>query len=203
MGNEKNNQALEFLNKDFTLENKAVLLRHIVKEDFELFKEIAFDDNIWKYFTSNVSNEADLHFFIDEAIQQRDAGARVPFTIVDKSSGKVIGSTSYGNISPVHQRVEVGWTWVSPKFQKTGLNRNCKFLLMKYVFENMQWMRLEFKTDVLNEQARKGLLGAGATEEGVLRSHTLMPFNRRRDTIYYSVLASEWSEVKNNVYSGY
>jgi RimJ/RimL family protein N-acetyltransferase len=116
--------------------------------------------------------------------------------------GVVIGSTSFGNIDLLHGRLEIGWTWLGRQFQGVGINREVKFLLLRFAFEALEIKRVEFKTDVLNQQSRRALKNIGATEEGVLRSHMIMPHNRRRDTIYYSILADEWPEVKANYFTG-
>lgn len=193
----------ELFDPDFHLENDYVLLRHLVKSDKEGFGKIAFNDQIWKFFTSTIRNENELDVFINEAIHNRKNQIRCAFTVIDKSTGKIAGSTSFGNISDLDKRIEIGWTWLAPQFQQTGLNRNNKFLLMEYVFEQIGYVRVEFKTDILNLPARKALKGIGAIEEGVLRSHTLMPFGRRRDTIYYSILKNEWPSIKSSIFYGY
>ena len=193
----------EFFTGDLHFENKLVVLRPLLQMDIEGFRNVVYDENIWQYFAIGVGNNEDLDGFIHDAIQHRKDRTRVTFTAIDKASGKIAGSTSFGNISFRDKRVEIGWTWLAPGFQKTGINRSNKFLLMKYAFEELGMERVEFKTDVLNQAARKGLLGIGATEEGILRSHTLMQFGRRRDTIYYSVLKNEWPGIKQSIFNDY
>ena len=185
------------------LQNDVVLLRPISLADIEEYKKIAFDDAIWKYFVTNVSSDDDVEAFVREAVNARADKSRLAFTSIHKATGQIAGGTAFLNISFKDSRVEIGWSWLAPAFQRSGVNRNNKFLLMEYAFETLGFERVEFKTDVLNQQARKGLMGIGAIEEGVLRSHTLMPFGRRRDTIYYSVLRNEWPEVKNTIFKGY
>lgn len=189
--------------QDLQLQNDVVLLRPITLSDIDEYRKIAFDDAIWKYFVTNVGTEGDLEAFVREAVNARADRSRLPFTCIHRGTGQVAGGTAYLNISFKDKRLEIGWSWLAPAFQRSGINRNNKFLLMKYAFETLGFERVEFKTDVLNQQARKGLKGIGAVEEGVLRSHTLMPFGRRRDTIYYSVLKNEWPEVKNTIFKGY
>ena len=189
--------------QDLHLENDVVLLRPISLSDIEEYKKIAFNDAIWKYFITNVGTDDDLEAFVLEAVNARKDKSRMAFTSIDKASGQVAGGTAYLNISFKDKRLEIGWSWLAPAFQRSGINRNNKFLLMEYAFETLGFERVEFKTDVLNQPARKGLRGIGAIEEGVLRSHTLMPFGRRRDTIYYSVLRNEWPEVKNTIFKEY
>jgi RimJ/RimL family protein N-acetyltransferase len=112
--------------------------------------------------------------------------------VIDKQSGKLLGSTGFGNYFPRDQRIEIGWTWLGKAFQGKGINAQMKSLMLQYAFDALGMLRVEFKTDVLNLAARHALLRLGATEEGVLRSHTLMTQGRRRDTIYYSFLRGEW-----------
>jgi RimJ/RimL family protein N-acetyltransferase len=120
----------------------------------------------------------------------------VVFHIVDKGTGQAAGSMSFGNLSPNDLRLEIGWSWLGIAFQGKGINRWAKFLMMQHAFETLAAERVEFKTDVLNVQARHALRNIGATEEGVLRSYNPMPDGRRRDAIYYSVLRREWPAVK-------
>jgi N-acetyltransferase len=181
--------------ENIILENNFALLRSLESEDEEGFGKIAFDPDIWKYTVTKATNSTELKEYINSSIKDRERKFRYPFTIIDKSSGEIAGSTSYGNISVKDKRVEIGWTWLGKKFMGTGLNKECKFLLLQYAFEHLKFKRVEFKTDVLNKASRKALQKIGAKEEGILRSHTLMHDGRRRDTIYYSMLADEWKNL--------
>lgn len=195
--------AEELFKRDFGFENNMVILRPLLQTDIDEYRTLVFDENIWKYFAIAINNEEDLQSFISNAVQDRINKTRVTFTSIDKKSGKITGSSSFGNFSFRDKRVEIGWTWVAPQFQKTGINRSNKFLLLQYAFEGLGMERVEFKTDVLNVKARKGLKGIGCTEEGILRSHTLMQFGRRRDTIYYSILKDEWPAIKDTIFKDY
>ena len=188
-------------NKTIILEDDSVLLRPLTPADEEAFAGIAFDYSIWKYTRALVMNKVELKSYITLALEEKQREIRYPFTIIDKMSGEIAGSTSYANVSDKDKRIEIGWTWLGKKFQGTGLNSRCKYLLMQYAFKHLKFERVEFKTDVLNTAARKALLKIGAIEEGVLRSHTLMQDARRRDTIYYSVLAGEWDSVKKSFFN--
>ena len=182
------------------LQNDFVLLRPLKKADYELFKEIAFNPAIWKYNVTSASNENELHKWIDDALELKKNNQRYPFTIVNKKSERVFGSTSIGNISLTDKRAEIGWTWLGLEFQGTGINNYCKFLLLKYLFDELKFERVEFKTDALNLKSRRALQKIGAKEEGILRSHTLMHDGRRRDTVYYSILKSEWQSIKKDIF---
>lgn len=183
------------------LQNDVVLLRPLEKADYELFKCIAFNPDIWKHSVTRASNGNELHKWIDDALESKKNNQRYPLTIVDNKSERVLGSTSIGNISLTDKRAEIGWTWLGLEFQGTGINKHCKFLLLQYLFDELKFERVEFKTDALNLKSRKALQKIGAKEEGVLRSHTLMHDGRRRDTVYFSILKNEWPSIKENIFS--
>jgi N-acetyltransferase len=183
------------------LQNDVVLLRLLEKTDYELFKEIAFNPQIWKYNVTSASNKNELQKWIDDALESKKNNQRYPFTIIDKKLERATGSTSIGNISLTDKRAEIGWTWLGLEFQGTGINKYCKFLLLQYLFDELKFERVEFKTDALNLKSRKALQKIGAKEECVLKSHTLMHDGRRRDTIYYGILKNEWPSIKENIFS--
>ena len=184
------------IDKSLILQTDRVLLRPVEKGDLNEFAGLTTDPSMWVYFTSDLSVSDELEKWVDDAIAQTAEGSRLAFTILDKTSGRIAGSTSLGNISFRDQRIEIGWTWLGKEFQGTGLNGDAKYILLNYCFEFLKFERVEVKTDVLNIPARKALQRIGMTEEGILRSHTLMTHNRRRDTIYYSILKSEWPGLK-------
>jgi RimJ/RimL family protein N-acetyltransferase len=127
----------------------------------------------------------------------RDTGKRAPYAILDKDTKNICGSTSYGNISFYDKRIEIGWSWLGTEYMGTGINHHVKFALLSFAFEVMKMERVEIKTDNLNERAKTALLKIGMKPEGILRSHMQMHSNRRRDTIYYSIIKEEWEAVKS------
>ncbi|MHA7109547.1 GNAT family N-acetyltransferase [Sunxiuqinia elliptica] len=181
---------------DVILETKEVRLRPLQKEDLSRYRQLTNTPSLWTYFTSDLSIDNELEKWIDTACEQILKQQRLAFTIENKANAEIIGSTSLGNISYDNKRVEIGWTWIAKEFHGKGINDQIKYLMLKYCFENIGFERVESKTDVLNIPARKALARIGMTEEGILRSHTLMTHNRRRDTIYYSILRSEWNDIK-------
>jgi len=185
---------------DFTLETPRVQLRLLKPEDVHALKNLTKNADIWKYFTFDLSDDTALMNWIDEALAGRRAFNRMPFLIIDKDNNQICGSTSYGNISFYDKRIEIGWSWLGIDFMGTGVNRNAKFALLSHAFEAMQMERVEVKTDYLNERARAALLKIGMYEEGVLRSHMQMHSNRRRDTVYYSIIRDEWLAVKKRFF---
>ena len=176
-----------------------VILRPIEASDFDEMSSLTQDPDMWYYFTSDLSVSSELKRWIDDALSDLRNKARLPLTVIDKSSGKIIGSTSLGRISNRDRRIEIGWTWLSQACQGAGLNTHIKHLLLQYCFDECDFVRVELKTDVLNFAARKGAIKAGFVEEGVLRSHTQVIRNRRRDSIFYAMLRDEWEEVKSNI----
>lgn len=187
---------------DLVLETDRVLLRPVREEDFTPFLKLAKEDeSMWEFFTLNLGKQEHLSKWMQMAFDDRAAGTRIPFTIIDKISEKIAGSSSLGNITPYDLRVEIGWSWLGQDFRSTGVNRHAKFAMMRYAFDELNFERVEFKTDVLNTRARQGLKKVGGVEEGILRSHMTMWNNRRRTSIYYSVLKDEWKELKNTIFS--
>jgi RimJ/RimL family protein N-acetyltransferase len=181
---------------NISLQTDKIILRPLIAEDFYAFEMITSDPEVWTYFTYDLSVKTELKEWVDIAVNDMKNKTRLALTIMDKLSGKPIGSTSFGNISYRDKRIEIGWTWITKDYQGTGVNNQIKFIMLEYAFEAMDFERVEFKTDVLNIRARKAFQRIGAKEEGILRSHTLMTHNRRRDTIWYSILKSEWEEIK-------
>ena len=181
------------------LESDQALLRPVAFNDRAALAEIAFDADTWRYFVQRIDADVDLDGFIRQAVEDRAAKRRVVFVVIDKATGSVAGSMAYGNLAEADRRLEIGWSWLGRAYRGTGLNRWAKFLLLEHAFERLDCERVEFKTDVLNLQARKGLQNIGATEEGVLRSFNYMPDGRRRDAIYYSILRLEWPVVRSGL----
>jgi RimJ/RimL family protein N-acetyltransferase len=187
--------------QDLILEKGKVILRPIAETDYQAFLELGKKDfDMWYYFTFNLGDEDQLRNWMAVAFADKNAGTRRPFTIIDKESGRVAGSTSMGNISYHDLRLEIGWSWLGPDFRSTGINKHAKYSMMKYAFDELNFERVEFKTDVMNARARKGLENVGGKEEGVLRSHMTMWNNRRRSSIYYSVLKDEWPGLKKTIF---
>ena len=119
--------------------------------------------------------------------------------MIDKASGRIIGSTRYGNIDRVHHRVEIGWTWVARQWQRSAVNTEMKYLLLRHAFETLKCIRVELKTDSLNERSRAAILRIGAREEGTFRNHMITASGRIRHTVYFSILDSEWPDVKTRL----
>jgi N-acetyltransferase len=186
----------KFFPDHFTLETTRVLLRLMTPQDHEAFLPITKDREIWKYFTKDLSADQELTDWMRQLYNERTLETRMPFTVIDKHSNEVCGCTSFLNISFFDKRLEIGSTWLGTSFIGTGVNRQAKFALLSFAFEVMKMERVEVKTDNLNERSKAALLKVGMKPEGVFRSHMLMHDGRRRDSIYFSMLRSEWQERK-------
>jgi RimJ/RimL family protein N-acetyltransferase len=176
------------LDPNLCLENDQILLRPITEQDFLLLQNLANDPSLWIYFTQDLSVASDFVKWVTPAM----IGERLQFVVIEKSNNYIVGSTAFGNYSPADQRIEIGWTWLGKANHGSGINHQMKLLMVRYCAEVLKLKRVELKTDVLNLPARNALLKMGFIEEGILRSHTQMTHNRRRDTIYYSLLEREF-----------
>ncbi|HEY5371169.1 MAG TPA: GNAT family protein [Hanamia sp.] len=185
--------------KEIILENAAAILRPLQISDFDNLINIATEDgNLFQFFPKAAYSEALLRDYIDNAMKERKNKTRYHFIIFDKKKNAYAGSTGFLNISNVDSRVEIGSTWIGKDFQRTGLNRNCKLLLLSYAFEELGAERVELKTDERNTKSRNAIEKIGGKFEGILRSHTLMYDGYRRNTVYYGILKDEWKDVKAN-----
>ena len=182
------------------LKTSRVALRPMVETDKAAFLQLAQDQDTWAYFSLNLSDEKSLDQFMTTAFHDREMNTRRPFTIIENVSGNIAGSTSMGNISMYDLRLEIGWSWLGKAYKGTGINMHSKYAMMKYAFDELQFERVEFKTDVLNERAKQGLRKVGGIEEGVLRSHMTMWNARRRSSVYFSVLKNEWPQLRQTIF---
>ena len=192
---------MKMIPHELVLETNKVVLRPVEENDYDTFLRIAGqDEEMWYYFSLNLANETQLSTWMEIAFKDKKSETRRPFTIIDKATGQIAGSSSMGNISYHDLRLEIGWSWLGKDFRSTGINKHAKFAMMRYAFEDLKFERVEFKTDVENLRARQGLRNVGGIEEGILRSHMTMWNNRRRTSIYYSVLKNEWPVLKTTIF---
>jgi RimJ/RimL family protein N-acetyltransferase len=179
-----------------TLEGKVVRLEPLSLRHHEQLCEVGLEEEIWRWMPQPVRTPEEMRAFIEAALAWQAAGTALPFATVEKATGRAIGSTRFGNIDRVNRHVEIGWTWLGLEWQRTAANTEAKYLMLRHAFETWGYLRVEFKTDALNERSRQALLRIGAKEEGVFRSHIVTASGRIRDSVYYSIIDSEWPAVK-------
>jgi RimJ/RimL family protein N-acetyltransferase len=181
-----------------TLEGSVIRLEPIRREHAQLFWEVAKDtlDDIFRWIPYSMKTPEDFDHLIDKAFVEQDRGDSIVFATVERSSQRVIGSTCFMNIDRANRRVEIGSTWIAPAWQRTAVNTEAKFLMLRQAFEVWQCMRVEIKTDALNQKSRNAILRLGAKEEGTFRKHLITSTGRIRDTVYFGILDTEWPAVK-------
>jgi RimJ/RimL family protein N-acetyltransferase len=153
-------------------------------------------EEIFRWIPYSVKTPEDFQRLVENALGEQERGESVVFATVERTSGRVIGSTRFMNIDRANRRVEIGSTWIAPAWQRTAINTEAKYLMLRHAFEVWGCVRVELKTDALNEKSRNAILRIGAKEEGTLRRHVITWTGRIRDSIYFSILDSEWPAVK-------
>lgn len=179
-----------------TLEGRIVRLEPMSLDHLDGLAEVADDEAVWRWTLGRPTDRGRLQAWMELAMANRDAGTELPFVTLERASGRSIGSSRYLNIVLEHRRLEIGWTWVATAWQRSGVNREAKLLMLEHAFERLGCQRVEFKTDALNEQSRAALAGIGAVFEGIFRKHMVMPTGRVRDSAYFSITDDEWPGVK-------
>ena len=179
-----------------TLEGQHTRLEPLSVAHHEALLTAAGDGELWNSTVTLVPNRDTMTGYIEAALSAQTRGSELPFVIIKKSSGKVVGTTRFYEIDRDDRRLAIGYTWLSVSAQRTAINTEAKLLLLTHAFEFWKFNRVEFITDVLNQQSRRAILRLGAKEEGILRSHMVMPNGRVRDSVCFSIIADEWPEVK-------
>ncbi len=178
------------------LEGRQVRLEPLREDHLAGLAAVGLDEELWRWIPSPVRTAEEMAAYIGIALREQNQGVSLPFALVERGTGRLIGSTRYGNIDRTNHRVEIGWTWVGREWQRTAINTEAKYLLLKHAFETLGCIRVELKTDSLNERSRAAILRIGAREEGTFRNHMITASGRIRHTVYYSIVDSEWPSVK-------
>jgi N-acetyltransferase len=179
-----------------TLEGKQVRLEPLTTDHLDALSEFALDETLWRWMPYAVHTRSELEEYVRALLEAQKTGTTLPFATRERGSAIVVGLTRYMNIERLHRRTEIGGTVVATAWQRTFVNTEAKYLMLQHAFEKWGCIRVEFKTDSLNERSRKAILRIGATEEGIFRNHMVMPGGRVRHSVYYSILNSEWPTVK-------
>ncbi|MBN3749563.1 GNAT family N-acetyltransferase [Burkholderia sp. Se-20373] len=178
------------------LTGEHVELRPLDSSDRQALLDAAADGQLWNLKVTVVPGPETIDAYIDTALQGRSAGTVMPFAIVDRASGRVIGSTRFWKIDRKNRKLEIGHTWLSESAQRTRANTEAKWLLLGYAFDVLHCVRVQFTTDELNEKSRAAILRLGAKQEGIVRHERIMPDGRKRNSVRFSIIDDEWPEVR-------
>jgi RimJ/RimL family protein N-acetyltransferase len=177
----------------YSLEDDRVRLRPLEESDLANLLPFAMQEpELWNYSLTSAAGEEGLHDYIRQALGARWSGKEYPFIVFDKKANAYAGSTRFYDIQPYHASLQLGYTWYGKDFQRTGLNRHCKFLLLDFAFGQLDMERVEFRADARNERSIAAMKAIGCTVEGILRSNQLRSDGKRRDSIVLSILKTEW-----------
>lgn len=181
------------------LEGRHVRLEPLELRHCDALWEIAREPDLWRWTANFVDSHESLRAYVEAALAEAAAGRALPFVTIARDEQRVVGSTRFGSFEPSHRRVEIGWTFIGARWQRSAINTDAKLTLLGHAFDVLGLERVEFKTDALNQRSRRAIARLGATEEGTFRRHMLAYGDRWRDTLYFSVLRSEWPSVRTRL----
>ena len=186
-------------NASISLRSKHVLLRPLQIADADALVAAARDGALWNLAVTVVPDAGSIDDYVKHALHSQTSGTAQPFTILLNDPPTVIGSTRYWNMDADNRSLEIGHTWIGESWQRSFVNTECKYLLLRYAFETLECIRVQFTTDELNARSRAAILRLGAVEEGVIRHERIMPNGRKRNSLRYSIIDSEWPQVRGNL----
>lgn len=178
------------------LNGEIVRLEPLQRSHAGALAESGLHPELWRLQPKAIETREDMQAYVDAALEDQSRGASLPFAIVHRASGAVIGSTRFMDIALPHRRLEVGATWITPAFQRTGANVEAKLLLLTHAFETLEIQKVVFKTETLNSQSRRAILALGAVEEGTFRQHLIAEGGRNRDMVYFAIFRSDFPAVQ-------
>jgi len=186
--------------KPVVLQGKHVRLEPMTETHVAGLAEIGVDQSFWDFMVyGKMETEEDMSGWVRQILARAEKGTDLPFVVIHLASGRIAGATRYLNIMSSDYGLEVGGTWYGLDFQRTAVNTECKYLLLTHAFEMLKCIRVQIKTDLLNERSQKAIERIGGIKEGVLRNHMILPDGRIRHSVYYSILDVEWVNVKKRL----
>ncbi|MBK5530522.1 GNAT family N-acetyltransferase [Pseudomonas sp. TH06] len=179
-----------------TLQGQGIVLRPLQYSDAEALVRAAADGELWNLTVTVVPSATTVDSYLKKALDGRDAGTMLPFAITLKDSGEVIGSTRFWKIDPLNRKLEIGSSWISASWQKSFVNTEAKYLMLRHAFEVLNCVRVQFTTDENNQKSRNAILRLGAQQEGIVRHERIMPDGRKRNSVRFSIIDDEWPQVR-------
>lgn len=184
---------------DISLQGNRISLRPLQYNDADALVHAAADGELWNLTVTVVPSSSTVDDYLKKALDGRDAGTVRPFVIVLKETGEVIGSTRLWKIDRLNRKLEIGSSWISARWQKTFVNTESKYLLLRHAFEELDCVRVQFTTDENNQASRKAILRLGAQQEGIVRHERIMPDGRKRNSVRFSIIDEEWPTVRQRL----
>ncbi|MGN8124881.1 GNAT family N-acetyltransferase [Pseudomonas sp. 22082] len=182
-----------------TLQGQGIILRPLQYADADALLRAAADGELWNLTVTVVPSATTVDAYLKKALDGREAGTVMPFVIVLKETGELIGSTRFWKIDPLNRKLEIGSSWISARFQKTFVNTEAKYLMLRHAFEVLDCVRVQFTTDENNQKSRNAILRLGAQQEGIVRHERIMPDGRKRNSVRFSIIDDEWPQVRLNL----
>jgi len=182
-----------------TLQGQGIVLRPLQYSDADALLHAAADGELWNLTVTVVPSASTVDSYLKKALDGREAGTVMPFAIVLKETGEVIGSTRFWKIDPLNRKLEIGSSWISARVQKTFVNTEAKYLMLRHAFEVLDCVRVQFTTDENNQKSRNAILRLGAQQEGIVRHERIMPDGRKRNSVRFSIIDDEWPQVRQNL----
>ena len=182
-----------------TLSGPFVRLVPLTLDHVPALAHVGLDPELWRWIPTPVTSVDEMRAYVASALEDQARGLALPFAITDATSFELIGCTRFGNIDVKNRRLEIGWTWLARPHQRTAANTNAKRLLLGHAFDDLGAMRVELKTDALNDKSRAAIGRLGAVQEGIFRKHLVTASGRVRDTVYFSIIDTEWPAVRRTL----
>ena len=190
-----------FFEQQIILEDDRARLEPLSEKHFDTLMAIALSNNdIWKFTLANIVDEKSFTTYFNTALKERENKTSCPFAMFDKKDNRYVGCTRFANISFKDKRLEIGWTWIDPLLQGSGINKHNKFLMLQFAFETLNLNRVELKTAGTNLKSQRAMEKIGAVREGVLRKHSINDVGVTRDTVYYSFINDDWPFIKETIF---
>ena len=190
-----------FFENEIILEDDRARLEPLTEKHIDALMAIALSNNdIWKFTLANITDEKSFTTYFNTALKERENKTSYPFAMFDKKENRYVGCTRYANISFRDKRLEIGWTWIDPQLQGSGINKHNKFLMLQFAFETLNLNRVELKTAGTNLKSQRAMEKIGAVREGVLRKHSINDVGVTRDTVYYSFINDDWPFIKETIF---